>query len=184
MTLEQARAHMSVLAADLARNYPQTNRGSGVFVEPMLNDMTGSVRNALLLLLAAVGVLFLRSASTWRICSWPGQRVDRRNSRFEHPWADAVTTRSTVFCRNDPVSHRRRLSRHPVGALVAGALDPSATCEHPAYRRDRCARSGAGRIDGPVRGRGLRISLAPAAQIHSHLERGPAAAGRARGLFS
>ncbi len=27
------------------------------------------------------------------------------------------------------------------------------------------------------------ISLAPAAQIHSHLERGPAAAGRARGLF-
>ena len=27
------------------------------------------------------------------------------------------------------------------------------------------------------------ISLGPATQIHSHLERGPAAAGRARGLF-
>src|SRR4030095_10691412 len=39
-TLEQARAHMNVLMANLARTYPNANRGSAVFVEPMLNDMT------------------------------------------------------------------------------------------------------------------------------------------------
>jgi hypothetical protein len=39
VTLEQARAHMNVLAANLARGYPQTNQFRR-FVEPMLNDMT------------------------------------------------------------------------------------------------------------------------------------------------
>src|ERR1051325_6409129 len=59
VALAQARAHMNVLGASLARDYPQFNRGVGVSVEPMLSDMTRSVRRALLLLLAAVGVLFL-----------------------------------------------------------------------------------------------------------------------------
>ena len=51
----EARAHMDVLAANLGRGYWYNDRGAGVFVEPMLSDMTGSVRQALLLLLAAVG---------------------------------------------------------------------------------------------------------------------------------
>jgi len=59
LTLEQAGAQMSIIAADLAREYPRTNKGAEVYIGPMLNDMTGSVRSSLWMLLAAVGVLFL-----------------------------------------------------------------------------------------------------------------------------
>ena len=58
VTVEQARAHMDLIAGNLSRQYPQTNKGSRVFVGPMLTEMTGSVRRALWILLAAVGVLF------------------------------------------------------------------------------------------------------------------------------
>jgi putative ABC transport system permease protein len=58
-SLDAARAHMAVLASNLTRRYPETNRDDGVFVGPMLGEMTGSVRRALWVLLAAVGVLFL-----------------------------------------------------------------------------------------------------------------------------
>lgn len=59
VTIQQARAHMDVIAANLAREYPDTNRDLGVYVEPLLGQMTESVRPAILLLLAAVGTLFL-----------------------------------------------------------------------------------------------------------------------------
>jgi putative ABC transport system permease protein len=58
VTVEQARAHMDVIAGNLSRQYPQTNKDSRVFVGPMLSEMTGSVRRALWVLFAAVGVLF------------------------------------------------------------------------------------------------------------------------------
>jgi predicted permease len=57
-TLDQARAHMAVIAENLAREYAHTNKDGGVFVGPMLSEMTGSVRQALWVLFAAVGVLF------------------------------------------------------------------------------------------------------------------------------
>ena len=59
VTLEQSRAHMNVVAANVAREYPQTNTGVVVIVQPMRPDMTGAFVRALLLLVAAVGVLFL-----------------------------------------------------------------------------------------------------------------------------
>ncbi len=57
--IEQARAQMNAIAANLAREYPKTNRDLGVYVEPLLGDITESVRPAIWLLLAAVGMLFL-----------------------------------------------------------------------------------------------------------------------------
>jgi putative ABC transport system permease protein len=59
VTLEQARAHMDVIGANLAREYPRTNQDIGVYVEPMLGQITEAVRPSLWLLLAAVGTLFL-----------------------------------------------------------------------------------------------------------------------------
>jgi putative ABC transport system permease protein len=57
--IEQARAQMNAIAANLAHEYPKTNRDLGVFVEPLLGDITESVRPTIWLLLAAVGKLFL-----------------------------------------------------------------------------------------------------------------------------
>jgi putative ABC transport system permease protein len=57
--IEQARAQMDAIAANLAREYPRTNRDLGVSVEPLLGDITESVRPAIWLLFGAVGMLFL-----------------------------------------------------------------------------------------------------------------------------
>jgi putative ABC transport system permease protein len=59
ITIEQARAQMDAIGADLAREYPKTNRDLGVYVEPLLGDITEAVRPTIWLLLAAVGTLFL-----------------------------------------------------------------------------------------------------------------------------
>ncbi|HKD05703.1 MAG TPA: ABC transporter permease [Bryobacteraceae bacterium] len=59
ISIEQARAQMNAIAANLAREYPRTNRDLGVSVEPLLGAMTESVRPAIWLLFAAVGTLFL-----------------------------------------------------------------------------------------------------------------------------
>ena len=58
-TLEQATTELNVIAARLAANYPDTNKGFGVALEPMLDNQIGSVRPLLLTLLGAVGFLLL-----------------------------------------------------------------------------------------------------------------------------
>src|SRR5215471_18635942 len=59
ITIEQARAQINAIASNLAREYPRTNRDLGVYVEPLLSDITETVRPAIWLLLGAVGLLFL-----------------------------------------------------------------------------------------------------------------------------
>jgi putative ABC transport system permease protein len=80
ITLEQARAHMAVIAGNLAREYPRTNKEVRVFVGPMLNEMTGSVRRALWILLAAVGILFL--AGCINLANLLLARAANRNKEF------------------------------------------------------------------------------------------------------
>jgi putative ABC transport system permease protein len=58
-TIDQARAQMDTIAARLARDYPRTNKDTGVFVGPMLAELTAGVRRSVWLLVAAVGMLFL-----------------------------------------------------------------------------------------------------------------------------
>jgi putative ABC transport system permease protein len=59
VTLEQARAQMSTVAARLAKEYPTENAGRDASVIPLSEWLAGSVRNSVLLLLGAVGLVLL-----------------------------------------------------------------------------------------------------------------------------
>ena len=59
VTLEQARAELDVLAAQIEREHPKENEGIGAVVVPMLDDTVAGVRTPLYVLLAAVGAMLL-----------------------------------------------------------------------------------------------------------------------------
>jgi putative ABC transport system permease protein len=57
--LERARAEMQTIAAGLARQYPDLNADETASVNPVLEDLVGTIRPALLVLLGAVGAVLL-----------------------------------------------------------------------------------------------------------------------------
>jgi putative ABC transport system permease protein len=59
VSVAQARSEMDTIAARLEQQYPQSNTGNRVTVTPLFNRITGDVRPALLVLLAAVGFVLL-----------------------------------------------------------------------------------------------------------------------------
>ncbi|MGH9481237.1 MAG: ABC transporter permease, partial [Terriglobales bacterium] len=59
VTLAQAQAEMNGIARTLAEQYPEANKGVGIALVGMKQDMVGNVRPFLLVLLAAVGFLLL-----------------------------------------------------------------------------------------------------------------------------
>jgi len=58
-TLKQAIAELDVIAADLARRFPESNAGRQVSAKPLLEFAVGEYRHLLFLLLAAVGCVLL-----------------------------------------------------------------------------------------------------------------------------
>jgi len=59
VTIEQARADLKKVAAQLAIQYPTSNTGQGASVEPLSELIVGKVRPILLTLLAGAGLLLL-----------------------------------------------------------------------------------------------------------------------------
>ncbi len=60
VTIERARAEMNAIATRLSSQYPATNKGWGLILEPYAAIVVGAeLRRSLLLLLAAVGVVLL-----------------------------------------------------------------------------------------------------------------------------
>jgi putative ABC transport system permease protein len=59
LTLQQAQSQMSVLASGLAARYPDYNKGWGVNVVSLRDELSGTIRPALLVLLGAVGLVLL-----------------------------------------------------------------------------------------------------------------------------
>jgi predicted permease len=58
-SVSEARTEMEGIAARLESAYPQTNRGIGVSVQPLLDKYVGGLRSALLVLWGAVGLVLL-----------------------------------------------------------------------------------------------------------------------------
>jgi putative ABC transport system permease protein len=58
-TVQNARAEMSLIAEQLARQYPDTNKEIGAAVVPLRDHVVGNVRFSLLLLLASCGGVLL-----------------------------------------------------------------------------------------------------------------------------
>lgn len=59
VTLEQAQAQLTSIAAQLANQYPGSNKGRSVALTKMRDDMVGDVRLTLYLLLGAVGLVLV-----------------------------------------------------------------------------------------------------------------------------
>jgi putative ABC transport system permease protein len=59
VTVERARADMSLIARRLEDAYPSNNAGAGALVNPLADEVVGDVRPALLVLLGAVGLVLL-----------------------------------------------------------------------------------------------------------------------------
>ena len=59
VTLGQAQADMDALAQRLAEVYPNANKGTGITLLPLKQDVVGDIRPFLLVLLAAVGFVLL-----------------------------------------------------------------------------------------------------------------------------
>lgn len=59
VTREQAQADMDAVARHLAEEFPVADKGVGIAVTPMKEDIVGDVKPLLILLLAAVGFLLL-----------------------------------------------------------------------------------------------------------------------------
>ena len=57
--VEQARNEIKTIAARLEKTYPETNAGTGANVKPLLDNLLGSYRTNLTLLLAAVALVLL-----------------------------------------------------------------------------------------------------------------------------
>jgi len=59
VTLEQAKADLARVAANLAAAYPNADRGTSASMEPLRERIVGRVRPLLLVLMAAVGIVLL-----------------------------------------------------------------------------------------------------------------------------
>jgi predicted permease len=59
VTLAQARADMDSVARNLAAEYPDANKGTGIFVNPLKDDIIGDIGPTLFMLLGAVGFVLL-----------------------------------------------------------------------------------------------------------------------------
>ena len=59
VTLAQARADMDTVARNLATEYPDANKGTSIFVNPLKEDIIGEIAPMLYMLLGAVGFVLL-----------------------------------------------------------------------------------------------------------------------------
>lgn len=184
ITLEQARAHMAVIAANLSRQHPQTNKDSRVFVGPMLSEMTGAVRSALWVLFAAVGVLFAVG------CVNLANLLLARAANRRHEFA----LRASLGASPSRLARQCLAEAIPLAAL--GAILGIVTAEGLLRVLIPLLPASMPRVEeiglhGPVLlaavllsvATAFAVALAPAARARADVARGPAARGRVRDVL-
>ena len=62
ISVQQAEADLKTVAAQLEQSYPNSNKGWGVTVVPTLDQTVGSIRPALLILMAGIGCVLLMAS--------------------------------------------------------------------------------------------------------------------------
>jgi putative ABC transport system permease protein len=184
VTMEQARAQMEGIAANLAREYPKTNRDVGVYAEPLLGQITETARPTLWLLVAAVGTLFL--VGSVNLANLLLARATGRRAEFAVRAALGATRGRLIrqsFVETIPLA----TAGAAVGILGADSLLklllPLLPPELP--RAEEIA------IQLPVLLFTIALSIlaafaasiAPALQVSASLQRGPAATTRLRDLL-
>jgi putative ABC transport system permease protein len=81
VSLERARAEMDAIAANLSRQYPQSNANTGVAIVPLHEQLFGHLKPALLVLLGAVGfVMLIACANVANLLLARGVRRERELS--------------------------------------------------------------------------------------------------------
>ena len=136
-TLDQARNEMDQIGARLEQSNPALNRGWRPNVFPIEDELLfGNVRQAMLVLLAAVGLLLLTACSNVANLSLAAGFSSNRRNRHPHcarcgPGAarDAITFRKLVV---GPGWRRAGLG---AGARIYGAGCPAGPCGYSSARR-------------------------------------------------
>jgi putative ABC transport system permease protein len=184
VTVEQARTQMNMIAAGLEREYPTTNRDVGTYVEPMLGQMTETVRPALWLLLAAVGLLF--SVGCVNLASLLLARAAGRQPEFALRAALGATRGRLIrqcFAEAVPLATAGAalgvLGANWLLALILPLLPPAMP------RVEEIA------VHGPVLlssillsvGAALILSIAPATWVSANVKRNPSGMGRFRDIL-
>lgn len=180
-TVERARAHMTVIAGNLAREHPRTNKDSRVFIGPMRSEITSFVGRALWTLLAAVGVLFM--AGCLNLANLLLARAANRNKEFAIR-ASLGATRLRLA---------RQFFAEVIPLAVAGAVLGIIAAHWLLRLLIPLLPPGMPRIDeigvnGPVllvsillsAAAAFFVALAPAAHVRASIERGPTSKGRVR----
>jgi predicted permease len=119
VTLEQARADLGVVQAQLGEQYPDTDRDIGVRIEPLKDTVVGAVRGSLWLVFGAVSVLLLIA------CTNIAALLLSRASRREQEIAVRLSlgaTRSVVICQMLAETAVLVLAGAAAGLLVAAGI--------------------------------------------------------------
>ena len=111
ISLERARADLNAIAARLEKQYPDTNAGISVFMQPVIDDIAGDIRPALLILLAAVGAVLLIACT-----NLANLQIARSSSRTSE-----IAIRMALGARRSRVI-RQLLTENVLLAVVGGSL--------------------------------------------------------------
>ena len=136
VSLEQARAEMSSIAAEMGREFPSSNKGWGINLVRVDDSMFDEgIRPSLLVLLGAVAVVMLiacANVSNLMLAKAMGRRrelalrtaLGASRRRLVHQ----LLTESIVFAVVSGVVGMWRVRRHGRGAAAAAARDTATHC--------------------------------------------------------